>query len=113
MINSLDAFLVFSNYQIDINNTLIKFNEKLSSLIEQETTDNNNMLTAINAVFDELNGTHIKLPELTCLALAKLNVVPEQFVFMGNKVKNFIRTSPHFLVSRGRGGGVVRATESK
>ena len=64
--------------------------------------------TAVNAVFDKFDGAKINMPALITLALQHLNVQPETWKMLSERVTDYIRSSPNFEVTKGKNGGVKR-----
>lgn len=106
--------LVYVNGVVDVDASLDLAKSALNKFVADKRTQDTDLHNAVHAVFDEHLGSAIAMPALVSLTLAKLNVQPENYKSLGDKVTTFVRErsgdkgSASFSITKGRGGGVKR-----
>jgi hypothetical protein len=101
---------------LDLDTTMTKFQGALLQYQAERETELETIGTAVNAVFDEHRGATINMPAVTTLALQKLNVQPESYKALSERVQSFVRDNASderngggtFRIAKGKGGGVSR-----
>ena len=84
---------------------------------------------AVNDLFDQYMGTSINVPAVCSMAAQKLNVQPENFATISERVASYVRshsqetknedgtTTLHedsmFVIAKGKGGGTYRRADRK
>ena len=117
--------IVFANYvvrfsdgSIDHDSTLEKFSSDLLRFEEIQDKENVTIGTAVHAVFDQYHGAKLNTPFVIGEVLRKLNVQPENYKALTDKVQYFIKSNSQgdhsaFVISKGKGGGVGRRSDLK
>jgi hypothetical protein len=113
---NLVSFVVRTNGLIDVDATMAKFhgelvNYQLNSELEAET-----IAEAVATVFDNHKGTNFNMPSLVNSTRIVLNVQPDSYITMTDKIEKHLRAnaSPDresgalYKISKGKGGGVRR-----
>jgi hypothetical protein len=100
---------------IDLDATCTKFAGDLLKYQAERETEAEVVGAAVHAVFDQFKGARLNMPAVTSLALQKLNVQPENFKTLSERVQGYIRdhageqgSGSLFGIGRGKGGGVIR-----
>lgn len=100
--------------ELDLSRTVQKFEGELLKYQVERETELATIGAAVNAVFDEHLGACINMPAVTSLALQRLNVQPETYKALSERVQAFVRDnagergSSVFSIAKGKGGGVRR-----
>ena len=117
-----------SNGSIDHEATLARFAEDLIRFEEEQDQENRVIAGAVHALFDRFKGARLNTPFVVGEVLRGLNVRPENFKTLTEKVQGFIRgqsqgeTLPDgshenptsvFVISRGKGGGIARRADMR
>jgi hypothetical protein len=105
---------------IDLDATCAKFARDLLAFQAERETETEAVGTAVNAVFDQFPGARINMPALVNYALQRLNVQPENFRILSEKVQSYVRdhSGPResgalFHIGKGKGGGVFRWSDQR
>jgi hypothetical protein len=100
---------------IDLEATAEKFAADLLRFQAECETEAATIGAAIHAVFDQYPGARLNMPAVTSMALQRLNVQPENFKILTEKVQGYIRdhagdraSGALFGIGKGKGGGVCR-----
>ena len=100
---------------IDLDATVTKFSGDLLRFQTERELEAEAVGVAVNAVFDQFPGAKLNMPAVTSMALQKLNVQPENFKTLTEKVQGYIRdragdreSGALYHIGKGKGGGVVR-----
>lgn len=101
--------------ELDLSATVAKFEGALLQYQAERETELATIGAAVNAVFDAHKGASINMPAVTSLALQKLNVQPETYKALSERVQAFVRDNASeergggiFRIAKGKGGGVSR-----
>lgn len=108
-----------SNGNMDLDASCEAFQTALLNYQETSATMMANVSEAVHIAFDrhavkqEEKATKtvvevLQMPQLLTFAMACLNVTAETYSDHVEAIDAFVRSSPEFLVSRGRNGGVKR-----
>lgn len=100
---------------IDLPATLAKFEVTLIQFQAERETEAASLGVAVGGVFDQYRGINLNMPAVTSMALTRLNVQPENFKILTEKVQTYIRDNAGeresgaiFHIGKGKGGGVRR-----
>ena len=100
---------------IDLDGTERKFSGDLIRFQTERELEAEAVGFAVNAVFDQYPGVKLNMPAMTSMALQRLNVQPENFKSLTEKVQEYIRdragerdSGAPFHIGKGKGGGVFR-----
>lgn len=96
---------------VDVDASQKKFSEALWEFVDQSEADSVRISDAVNAVFDENRGQTLQVNSVVTFAFLKMGVKPSEFQAMSDKIKDWIKTSPAFVILRGKGGGVQRIAD--
>jgi hypothetical protein len=108
----LNTYVVrFSNGSIDHSATLAKFEGDLFSFAQEREKEESVIAEALHGIFDSHKGKRIPMPFLTSEVLRVLNVQPENFKSLTEKVQEYVRACDDFSIGKGKGGGVGRACD--
>jgi hypothetical protein len=109
-----------SDGSIDLDATCAKFARDLLTFKTESETETEEVGAAVNSVFDQFPGARINMPALVNYALQRLNVQPENFRILSEKVQNYVRdhAGPRedgalFHIGKGKGGGVFRWADQR
>jgi hypothetical protein len=113
---TLNTYLVrAADGSIDHDATTLKFQGDLLKYEAERETEAETVGAAVNAVFDQFKGTRLNMPAVTSYALTHLNVQPENFKTLTERVQGFIRdhsgereSGALFSIAKGKHGGVCR-----
>lgn len=109
---SLSSYVVlFADGSINHEATVAKFAGDLSRFEAERELEANTIGTVIHALFDKHLGKKIPTPFVVSEALKALNAQPENYKVLSDKVAEFIKVSPEFVTTRGKGGGVARIAD--
>ena len=104
-----------SDGELDLSATVTKFEGALLAYQAERETELATIGAAVHAVFDAHKGTNINMPAVTSLALQKLNVQPETYKALSERVQSFVRDNAGeresgaiFGIAKGKGGGCCR-----
>jgi hypothetical protein len=104
-----------SDGSIDLDGTVAKFSGDLLRFQTERELEAEAVGEAVNAVFDQYPGAKLNMPAVTSMALQRLNVQPENFKTLTEKVQGYIRdragerdSGAPFHIGKGKGGGVCR-----
>lgn len=116
---SLPAYVVRDEKgSVDQLKTLDKFIEDLGRYCAAAETETGVLAEKVKQVFDRFKGTNLNMPALVSLTTSELNVAPEHFKIMSEKVMDYIRTNSGergeamFSIAKGKGGGVRRWSDT-
>jgi hypothetical protein len=109
---------------VNMESTVEKFSADLETFVAARETESEVISNAVNAVFDDLNGTRANVPYIVSMSLQKLNVAqhPAQFKTLSERVHSYLtansqgkttngveeRPNSLFIIGRGRGNGGVQ-----
>jgi len=118
---NLNTYVVRAgNGSIDLDATCAKFAKDLLAFQAEMETENEAVGAAVNAVFDQFPGARINMPALVNYSLQRLNVQPENFRILSEKVQNYVRdragareSGALFHIGKGKGGGVSRWSDQR
>jgi len=108
--------VVRSGGSIDRDASIASFTAALELHIVEAETEGAVISDAVAAVFDQYKGAAINMPALETFSLTRLNVQPETWASLREKVRSFVRANATdtreagglFQVKKGSGGGVRR-----
>ena len=117
-----------SDGSIDHEASLQEFSDLIIKFGEEQDQENKVIAGAVHALFDRFKGARLNTPFVVGEVLRGLNVRPENFKTLTEKVQGFIRgqsqgeTLPDgshenpasvFVISRGKGGGIARRADMR
>ena len=113
---TLNTYLVrASDGSIDHDATLAKFRGDLLKYSVERDLESETVGAAVNAVFDQFPGARLNMLAVTSYALTHLNVQPENFKSLSDRVVGYIRdhagnreSGALFHIGKGKGGGCWR-----
>lgn len=105
-----------SSGNVDLDGTMVKFQSELLKFQAERETETAVIAEAVTAVFDQHRGANIQMPAIVTLALQRLNVQPESYKVLSERVADFVRANAGteraegktFRIAKGKGGGVTR-----
>ena len=100
-----------SNGSIDHEATIAKFENDLNAFSVEREKEESVIADALHVIFDSHKGKRIPMPFLTSEVLRVLNVQPENFKSLTEKVQEYVRACDDFSIGKGKGGGVGRACD--
>ena len=109
--NVSDFVVRFTDGSIDSEETIRAFSSALSVYEAEVEIETKGIALAVNALFDQHIGARLNAPYLVGETLRRLNVQPETYTSLTLKVQEFLRSSPSFDVSKGKGGGWARTSD--
>ena len=110
--NNISSFIVrFTDGSINHEETLSQFVGELHAYEAEVEIETKGIALAVNALFDQHRGARLNAPFLVGETLRRLNVQPETYTSLTLKVQEFLRSSPSFDVSKGKGGGWARTAD--
>jgi hypothetical protein len=117
---NLNTYVVRVGGSIDRDATCAKFARDLLAFQAKMETETEAVGAAVNAVFDQFPGARLNMPALVNYALQRLNVQPENFRILSEKVQNYVRdhagaseSGALFHIGKGKGGGVFRWSDHR
>ena len=109
---SLGGYAVLgADGSIDHDATVAKFAGDLIRFEADREVEQSVIADAVNALFDTHLGKRLNTPYVVGEVLKSLNVQPENFSTLTDKVTDFLRTCPAFSVAKGKGGGCGRVAD--
>jgi hypothetical protein len=110
---SVSSFVVLSNGSVDVSATEAAFSSALALYISERETQNEQIASAVSAVFDEHLGKTITMPVLQSLACGKLAALPDNYKSLSDRVATYVReqNGNTFRITKGKGGGVARLAD--
>lgn len=109
---TLNTYVVrASNGSIDHEATIAKFEGDLNTFAAAREKEDSLIAEALHGIFDSHKGKRIPMPFLTSEVLRVLNVQPENFKSLSEKVQEYVRACDDFSIGKGKGGGVGRACD--
>lgn len=107
----MDKFTVRdSNGSVDVAVSLASYSKALNNWVSVNETPVEVIERAVEAVFDS-NSSRLPTPFLASLAVQGMNVDPERFQSLTNRVTTYIRgqvASGRLDSIKGKGGGITR-----
>lgn len=101
----------YTDGSIDHEGTLARFAGDLSRFEAEREMENETIGTAVHAVFDIHKGSKLPTPFVVAEVLKSLKATPDNYKVLTEKVGEYLRTNPEFVISKGRGGGVGRVRD--
>jgi hypothetical protein len=114
----------------DLDANVAAFRTAYCAFVAEREIEDTNIGEAVHAVFDQYPGANINLPALCGFALQRLNVQPESFKKLEERVADFVRENADrhekkdkdgvvtqmaepdrtrtFKIAKGKNGGVLR-----
>jgi hypothetical protein len=112
MNNIISSFIVLNNNgSINHEASISQFAGALRKYEAEREVESATIGGAVHAIFDTHKGKRLPMPYLTTEVLRALNVQPENFKTLSDKVQEYVRTSPEFSVAKGKGGGAGRVCD--
>lgn len=113
---NVSDYVVRSSGSIDVEATVANFRSALSVHLAERETQQATIADAVHTVFDQYKGQTISMPSLTGLALQALNVQPENFGALTERVQEYVREQSKgeasiFVIAKGKGGGCSRRAD--
>lgn len=118
MIN-LNSYVVRSGSgSIDHSATVDKFAQDLIEFEAKLEAENAGIGQCVNALFDQFRGARLNTPFVVGETLRRLDVKPENYKALSDKVTDYIRNRSQgenstFTISKGKGGGIARRSDMK
>ena len=129
MATSLSVTLVTDESgQIDQAATTLAFTKLLAIKAAELETEQESIAAAVNELFDEYHGASINMPAVASMTSQKLNVLPENFKVISERVLNYVRANSQgktledgtverpdslFVIGKGKNGGCKRRADIK
>jgi hypothetical protein len=125
-INFASYVVRFIDGSIDHDATVDKFSGDLLRFEAERETEMAVISQAVHALFDQFKGVRMNTPYVTGEVLRRLNVQPENYKTLHDKVVDFIRSSSQgktlddgsvecpnsvFVIGKGKGGGIARRAD--
>lgn len=110
---NLSNYIVRNGNGIDHEATISKFEADLIRFEAEKELEAATIGEAVHAYFDKHLGKRLNTTMVIGEVLTALNVQPENYSVLHDKVQEFLRTSPEFNSARGKGGGVARVCDLK
>lgn len=124
---SLNNYVVRTNGSINTQATLEKFQADLVKFEQEKEAQLASIGKAIHALFDQYRGARLNTPFVTGEVLRRLDVQPESYKSLSDKVQEYLhlhsqgkvedgvaeRPNSLFVISKGKGGGVGRRADLK
>ena len=122
-INFASYVVRFTDGSIDQDGTIEKFASDLIRYEAERETEMATIGSAVHALFDQFLGARLNTPYVTGEVLRRLNVQPENYKVLHDKVVDFIRSNSQgktaddgtvenpssvFVIGKGKGGGIAR-----
>lgn len=115
----------------DLETNVQAFREAYLSYVAERGIEDEQIATAVDAVFDQYKGASINMPALAGFVLQRLNAQPENFTALEERVLDYVRRNADqselkdketkavirqaeaprtrtFSIGKGKGGGVRR-----
>lgn len=108
---NIGSYVVRNGSTIDHEATIAKFKWDLLKFQAEKELEETTIGEAVHAYFDKHLGKRLNSKMVVGDVLVALNVQPENFSVLHDKVTEFFRTSPEFNTARGKGGGVARVCD--
>ena len=98
----------------------------ITKYVAERETEEATIALAVNDLFDEHKGARLNMPYVQNEALRRLNVQPENFKTLSERVAQYVRDHAQgekaedgsferpdslFLINKGKGGGVARRAD--
>lgn len=112
-INISNYIVRSANGSIDHEASLAKFAGDLLKWEADREVEREVIAGAVHALFDRHLGKRLTTPYVVSEALKSLNAQPENYKTLTEKVAEFLRTSPEFDTTKGKGGGCARSRDAK
>jgi hypothetical protein len=114
MATSLNVTLVMASGKVDQDATRDAFETAMSQFVAQHETESATLSDAVTSVLAAHPGKGIAMPILASLALASINVQPENYSVLSEQLLNYVRRNASdnradgkpFRIGKGKGGGV-------
>jgi len=105
----IEKFIVRdSSGNIDHEASASKFSSELFKFAAEQESLASTIGVAVHAYFDKHLGKRVNTDMAVGEILIALNVQPENYSILKDRVTDWIRNSPEFSTVRGRGGGTGR-----
>lgn len=102
----MDKFTVRSNDgSVDVTASTAAYANALSKWVSDSEISTESVAGAVDAVFDQHTG-RLTIPVLVSYTMAILNPSPAQFSAVEARIRAFVKGSPRFDSTKGKGGGV-------
>lgn len=99
--------------KIDVSATLTAIGEQLLARAEYEDNLGERIATAVHSVFDANLGKTLASPAVANFAATAMGVTPSNYAELTAAIGLWVRHSPEFKVSKGKGGGCARKCDAK
>jgi hypothetical protein len=94
---------------INVDESLVAFEEHLTGLMAQEEALTEGIAREVHAVFNLHLGVALPVPSLTSIVVQRLGVDYTQFKVMTSAVATYVRNNTaEFTIAKGKGGGARR-----
>lgn len=88
------------------------FRTSLANYIAEREVEEGNIADAVHAVFDKYRGASINMPALAGFVLQQLNVQPENFNALEERVMEYVRNNADLPEKKDKSGKVIQAAEA-
>lgn len=105
---NIEGFVVWSNGKVNRAASVANFAAELDRFEEQRNMETSILYDAVHSVLDRFPGSKLPMAFIVSEVLKALNAQPENYRSLTNKVEKFIRSSPEFVMVRGKNGGICR-----
>lgn len=114
----MDKFTVRNSVDgsIDLNASTANYRNALAKFMAENEISTETIQNAVDAVFNEHPSVDAKtpmritIPVLVSYVMGKIDHKPAQYAAIEARVKAFLKGSPRFDSSKGKGGGVSRVS---
>ena len=96
---------------IDHEATIERFRADLNKFAAERETEIGVISNAVHTVLDGHKGKRVPMPFLASEVLRALNVQPENYKTLTEKVLDYVRVSDEFSIGKGKNGGVARVID--
>lgn len=105
------ALVLATDGTIDTDASLSSAKKTLLTYVAERETESEQIGEAVHAVFDQYKGASINMPALQSMALTHLNVQPESFKVLGERVAQYVRDNADLPEVKDKAGNVTQAAE--
>ena len=111
---TMATYAVVENGMVNVDATVEKFERDLTAYVAARETESSTIGQHVDAVFEQYHGQHVKMPTLLTMVLNRLNVQPENYTTLKERVEFYVRSNTSssrdsgkkFVTEKGKGGGV-------
>ena len=109
---TLTIALVVTADGIDQDASRQAFNSALVNYVAEREVEDDNIGSAVHAVFDQYPSANINMPALTSYVLQKLNAQPENFNTLEVRVMEYVRSNADLSEKKDKAGNIIQSAEA-